>query len=127
MDGLARNYAVFVPESLDVPNGVWESWPEDNPDIQNVVAVISEWKNLHGLENLPTVALGASAGGNILSTLSLRPGLFESVTIMISGGTQEAFKVATSLYSPVIFVHMPKDTATAKYVANARYNNLHHN
>lgn len=84
------------------------------------MAVISEWKTLHGLDNVPTVAMGSSAGGYIISTLSLRPGLFEFVAFMISSGLPEVIEVATSQYPPVIFIQMPKDEELAEVIADTR-------
>lgn len=105
----------------DVEYSDWGAWPVENPDVQNVVAMISEWKELHGLENLPTVALGSSAGGFIISTLGLFPGFFDSIAIMVCRGQEEAFELATSQYPPVLFIHMPKDPQTAAFIANTRY------
>ncbi|CAM6099423.1 unnamed protein product [Calypogeia fissa] len=123
MDAIARNYAVLIPHPLDIhsmrepSDGTLQAFSTNSPDIMNILYILAEWKGRIDLqEDVPTVALGVSSGGKILSTLGHFPGLFESIGMMISPGLVDAFKSSTLDYPPTIFVHMPKDTATAEMV-----------
>jgi hypothetical protein len=117
-DALSRNYAVFVPDEV---HSEWGAWPEDNPDVLSVVASITEWKYLKGLQGIPTVAIGISAGGWILGTVALRPGFFDAICLMVSAPKEEAIAASSSNFPPTIFVHMPRDNRIAPRVTTSRY------
>lgn len=119
-DALLRSYAVFVPDSL-VEDGDWEAWPQDSRDLENMLSIFADWRRAEGLESSPVVALGISAGGSALSTVALRTGLFESVVLMISHGETPSWDIITEDYPATLFVHMPRDSATAAEIAAVRH------
>lgn len=128
MDAIARHYAVLIPHPWDI-HGMWEASPETrkiysptSPNILNIMYSLAEWKSEIGVQDdVPTVALGVSSGGVILSALALFSGYFESIGLMVSPGLDEAFESCTRDYPPSIFIHMPKDTSTAQKVFYDRY------
>lgn len=102
---LARGYAVIAVSSA--ANWVTAWPPEASADVANVVAITKDWRQRNGLLHLPFTALGTSHGGRFLSGLATVVD-FAAVVIMISAGTDDAFRevYARATYPPTLFVHV---------------------
>ncbi|KAK9836287.1 hypothetical protein WJX81_002164 [Elliptochloris bilobata] len=126
---LRRGWAAVAFSSTDREQRCWDTHSQgrDVDYSRDVAAVIQAWSVLaerSGWAKLPRFALGASSGGAMVLALAQRLPL-DGVCAMImavppqalGGKPADAASVKTWAYPPAFFVHMARDTNTARAVA----------
>eukprot|EP00887_Chlorella_sp_A99_P002410 scaffold10.g2410.t1 len=114
---LARGYAFISVDSKDRSSGPGSNIKEDGGPVATAIKRVTE-KEVPQQTGLPIYAMGASAGGSLAMQLARVMDIDGAVPMVIGKGNQDwgADKLKCVGNTPVLFIHMPRDTGMAQKV-----------